>query len=682
MRCQVSMKLERFRYDIQGLRALAVILVVLNHSQIIPLSGGYIGVDVFFVISGFIITGALLRELEINSRIDMAGFYARRIKRLLPTALLVTIVIVIGTTMIMTPRGSVSVYDDATWANLFAANFRLVATQADYFAQGSLPSPFQHYWSLSVEEQFYVLWPLLLIGVTLAIKQVTQRKVAILLVAATVILVSFIISVSMTIADPLMAYFSPLSRAWELTTGAAIAVTYARVRISNAKLAFWLRLVGVLLILSAAIFFTAETPFPGSLALLPVIGAAAIIIAGNGDTSDFISKNLLSNRVMVWLGSISYGLYLWHWATLTLWHWTTNLPADPWQATLLVALAVVLAWLTTKFVEEPIRKSRRLGRNPSKTIWAGIAILVVTVTVVVNITPRPNETANPKPSPSVDSASSSRLLKEKYDKALSAAITLQQLPENLNPDILLPDEGLTNWGRGCFQSKASKSEPPSENCVFGDQQGSKTYWLIGDSHARSWVLALDAIAKKNNAKLIFHSRNSCPLVFKAFYNSQIRADYTECVKTNKWYIEQLTQNPADAIFVASYFSIIDKHIPEYTAALEKLNGLAKRVFILGDVPRHDFQVPQCLARNFEQIGNCAVSTEDGLFPKTIEAMQGKAKELGFDYVSTHQWVCKNAICPAVITNIMMYRDAHHLTMAASDYLTQQLYMAVRWKLDF
>ena len=676
------MNLERFRYDIQGLRALAVILVVLNHSQIIPLSGGYIGVDVFFVISGFIITGALLRELEINSRIAMADFYARRIKRLLPTALLVTIVLVVGTTIIMTPRGSVSVYSDATWANLFAANFRLVATQADYFAQGSLPSPFQHYWSLSVEEQFYVLWPLILICVSLKIKQVTTRRVVILLVSAIVILVSFITSVSMTITDPLMAYFSPLSRAWELTTGAAIAVISTSVRVTNSKFSFWLRLIGVLLIFSAAIFYTSETPFPGSLALLPVVGAASIIFAGNGPTSDFISKNLLSNRFMVWLGSISYGLYLWHWATLTLWHWATNRPADPWQATLLVALAILLAWVTTKFLEEPIRKNKLFGTSPWKSIGSGIALLAITVSVILYITPRPHDNSDLTPSPSVDSASSSRLYKEKYDKALTAAISLQKLPENLKPDILVPDEGLTNWGRGCFQSKASKSDPPSENCVFGDLQGSKTYWLIGDSHARSWVLAIDAIAKKNKAKLIFHSRNSCPLVFKAFYNSQIRSDYTECVKTNEWYIDQLTQNPADAIFVASYFSILDKNLPEYTTALEKLQGLAKRVFIVGDVPRHDFQVPQCLARNFEQISNCSVSTKEGLFPRTIDAMQSKAKELGFDYVSTHQWVCKNDICPAVITNIMLYRDAHHLTMAASDYLTQQFYMAVRWKLDF
>lgn len=674
------MKLERFRYDIQGLRALAVILVVLNHSQIIPLSGGYIGVDVFFVISGFIITGALLRELEINSRIDMAGFYARRIKRLLPTALLVTIVIVVGTTMIMTPRGSVSVYDDATWANLFAANFRLVATQADYFSQGSLPSPFQHYWSLSVEEQFYVLWPLLLIGVSLLIKQVTQRKVAILLVISSVILVSFIISVSMTITDPLMAYFSPLSRAWELTTGAAIAVTYARIKISEPKLALSLRVTGILLILGSAIFFTNKTPFPGSLALLPVLGAAAIIVAGNGDTADFVSKYVLSNRVMVWIGSISYALYLWHWATLTLWHWTTNQAADALQATLMVGLAVGLAWLTTRFVEFPIRNSKALGLSPSRTIWAGITVVLVTVSIVVNMTPRANPNATPHPNPSVDSASSSRFIKDKYDKALTAALTQNKLPENLNPDLLLPDEGLTDWGHGCFQSKASKSAPPSDKCVFGDVNGDKTYWLIGDSHARSWVLAVDAIAKANHAKLVFHSRNSCPLVFKAFYNPQIRENYTECVKTNNWYIDELTKSPADAIFVASYFSIINKHIPEYTEALEKLTGLSKRVFVIGDTPQNNFAVPQCLARNHDQITKCAVSTKSGLFPDVIEAMQNKTQDLGFDYVSTHQWVCKNEICPAVITNVMMYRDTHHLTMAAAEYLTQHLYMAVRWKL--
>lgn len=674
------MKLANYRLDIQGLRAIAVILVVITHSQIFPLAGGYVGVDIFFVISGFIITATLMRELETNGKISLSGFYARRFLRLLPTATIVIVVIVVGTTLIMSPVGSVSVYNDATWSDLFAANFRFLATEADYFAQGSLPSPFQHYWSLSVEEQFYALWPLLLIG-TAAIKKDRAKRFKLIVAVAVVLIVSSLISsIVITYTAALLAYFSPITRAWELCIGALIAILGSRLVIKSARINFALVLVGLAAILLSAFVYGPRTPFPGFLALVPVLGAAALIVAGNSGHENALTRYLIANRFMVWIGSISYALYLWHWVTLTLWHWQLGKPADPLQATGLIALAVGLAWATTKFIEKPIRNQYWLKSHPLVTIGSALAVIGITVAILAAITQTLPKGHAPAVKPKVDPNSSSRILRQQYANELELALQTKELPKTLTPPILNPDKGTGEWN-ACFQQKSNIATPDTEKCVFGDPEGTKTYWLIGDSHARNWMPALNEIAKKRHAKLIFHARNSCPFIFKAFYSSQLRADYLACPITNKWYVSELTKNPADALFYASYYDLVDRHLDENLQGLEKLSGLAKRTFILGDTPGHDFQVPQCLARHSANISNCTVSTDESLKPRTITAIREKAQQLGLNYVDTYPWVCKDGLCPAVINKVMIYRDAHHLTMAASSYLTQQLYMAVRWKLN-
>ena len=368
----------RFRPDVQGLRAVAILLVVLYHARVPGIGGGYVGVDVFFVISGFVITGVLLRERSSTGTTSILAFYGRRARRIIPAATVVVVATVLASYALL---GSVIGWDtavDGQWASVFLANFHFAASTTNYLAAQRPPSPLQNYWSLAVEEQFYILYPTIFLVVAGLLTRVSLQTRLRVVLGCTVV-GSYALSIVMTSTNASSAYFSPFTRAWELALGGLVAVTSDSWRRLPPLVAAGLSWLGLGAILLAAFIFSSATAYPGSLVALPVIGAALIIAAGTAQPTGGV-ESVLRQRPFQLLGLISYSLYLWHWPILTIAaerEGKTTLPVV--DNVLLVALALVLAIGTYLLVENPVRHSRFLMTRRWMSIAMGLSLIVASL---------------------------------------------------------------------------------------------------------------------------------------------------------------------------------------------------------------------------------------------------------------------------------------------------------------
>jgi peptidoglycan/LPS O-acetylase OafA/YrhL len=348
-----------FRPDVEGLRAVAVVAVVLFHAGVPGLSGGYIGVDVFFVISGFLITSLMMREVARTGRLSLPAFYGRRARRILPASSLVLVTVILAAYHWLGFLRGDEIATDGTWAALFASNLRFADQGVDYLASQMAPSPLEHFWSLAVEEQFYFVWPA---AVVLLIWLGWRHAIG--LVLSVAVLASFAWSVVGT--GTTWSYFSPATRAWELGAGCLLALLGDRLDRIPERLAVALSGLGLALIVVAALSYDGDTPFPGYAALLPV-GGAVLVLAGRGDA-------LLGVAPLGLLGRLSYSLYLWHWPVLIIAAQAYG-PLGPAVRAQLVLLSLGLAVVTYTCVENPIRRGTRLRRSH----WLTLALAVLLI---------------------------------------------------------------------------------------------------------------------------------------------------------------------------------------------------------------------------------------------------------------------------------------------------------------
>ena len=378
----------RFRPDVQGLRAVAILLVVLYHADIPGISGGYVGVDVFFVISGFVITGLLLREREQSQRTSLLNFYGRRARRIIPAA---SVVIVVTVLVAYHSLGSLTGHGtaiDGQWAAVFLANFHFAASNTNYLASQQPPSALQNFWSLAVEEQFYIVYPtIFLIAARFARGVSLRARLATVLLA--VIVASYAFSIVFTSANPASAFFSPLTRAWELALGGLIAVaghSLRRVPSFWAALVSWLGL-GAIVVASTTL--TSASVYPGALVAIPVLGTG-LVIAGGFAQPAWGVEFVLRRRPFQLLGLISYSLYLWHWPVLviaTQHRGVTSLPV--WDNVGLLVVATLIAILSYKLVENPVRHSKFLARRRWASIVMGLCLIGATLAVTTIEEQRP-----------------------------------------------------------------------------------------------------------------------------------------------------------------------------------------------------------------------------------------------------------------------------------------------------
>ena len=363
----------RFRLDVQGLRAIAVLVVVAFHAHIPGFHAGFLGVDVFFVISGFVITNVLLREREKTQGTSILEFYARRIRRILPLA---TVVILVTVWAVFHWLGFLSGQqnaDDAMWVSVFLGNFHFASQGTNYFTSTLPPSALQQFWSLGVEEQFYVVWPVLFILVSVAFRSWNLRiKLFTILVIGS--LASLAWCIIQTHSDPGVAFFSPFTRAWELGLGAMLAVAAPWMRDRAPRLGLAISIAGVALIMLSTWIFSSQTQWPGAAVILPVMATAAVIAAGTMRESQG-SGRLVSSPPVQWTGKISYSLYLVHWPILIIATEYAIHPLSTGTNLLLVACAYVVSCITYLAIENPLRRARFLKSNVALTYLVGAVLI-------------------------------------------------------------------------------------------------------------------------------------------------------------------------------------------------------------------------------------------------------------------------------------------------------------------
>jgi peptidoglycan/LPS O-acetylase OafA/YrhL len=710
----------RFRPDLEGFRGIAILLVLLCHARLPGAGAGFIGVDVFFVLSGFLITGLLVDERRRTGQIRLGSFYARRARRILPAAIVVLASTLLAAQLFLSPLDLPRVADDALAAGLSVANVRFALEATDYFAPVTA-SPVLHYWSLGVEEQFYLLWPVLLVLATRA-----RRPRLVMALLVTVILAgSFALSVVMTASNGPWAYYLLPTRAWQLAAGGLLALAVpllGRMPRPIAALVGWL---GVGLLGAGLVLIGPMTEYPGLAALLPTLGAAAIIASGGRAGSP--GRIVLATPPLRWLGRISYSLYLWHWPILVFGPVALGLASSeegPAEGDLLVRLAlvlvaVVLAALSWRLVEEPFRRGRlslgrpSLGGRVRGFAMAGAAVLVIGVgsttmgavdegdlismpafdgaqdpgpsSPTLNPSPAPSAVGLPTPFPSRPGASAAPSASPTPAPTPTPSPRPSPRTDGRVPGDLVPSLGASRGdddpllADSCGLSLAG-AKPPS--CIYGDRDGPITVALVGDSHAAHWFPALDVVAKQHGWRLVPFTKFSCVFVDLPIWSPNLNREYTECEAWRENVVDRLVELKPDLVIISSnrWLPAIanrDNEPERQGAALARLiERIPGSVALLVDTPRSDFDVPACLAKYRDAIERCTTTRTAAFGWRHLRRETEAARLTGATLVDMSDIVCPGDPCPPIIGNTLVYRDHHHLTATFVVSIAQDLYAAL------
>ncbi|MET3567222.1 peptidoglycan/LPS O-acetylase OafA/YrhL [Leifsonia sp. 563] len=674
-----------FRPEIQGLRAVAVLAVVLYHLWPERLTGGYVGVDVFFVISGYLITAHLFRDFSRTGRVPLTTFWGRRIRRLLPASLLVLAV------------SCVAVYlwaPATTWdasarqliaSALYVQNWLLAANAVDYSAMSESATVAQHFWSLSVEEQFYAVWPLILIGLFwIAGRRVkstsrTSGRTVFIIGLAVISVLSLAFSIYYTAVNSAGAYFVTPTRVWEFGAGGLAALLAADRRFSGpaATLTAW---AAVCALAFAATTYTAATPFPGFTAIVPV-GATVALILCCGNPHPYGPGWWLSRRPATFLGDVSYSLYLWHWPAIVILPFILGHPLG-WKTKIAILIgATALAWVTKVAVEDPVRRGRllRSGWRPYGFALAGgaavvalSAVLVIVPTVGTPVAAAPRSGACQGPAALTHEAACSPVTGTVDVSRVAVAVSKEQ------PLCLPGFEGseLVTCSYGAPASKATKKVA-----------------IVGDSHASAWIPALDAVGKKRGWQVVSYVKTSCPatLALRVLPNETTDANQAACHQWVKNLNARLaSDSTVSAVFTASFSSaytfasppdhpLADPAIDGFLDEWEGWRASGKRVYVFEDVPRTiGTSVPTCLAGHASDPMSCAVPRASALPPSMVitQAATQADQQHHVTRIALRDRFCDEQWCYPQVGSVIVYRDFSHLSReyatALAPYIDRQL----------
>jgi peptidoglycan/LPS O-acetylase OafA/YrhL len=677
-----------FRTDVQALRAVAVLAVVLNHLWPGWLTGGYVGVDVFFVISGFLISSHLDREIVSTGRVRLGRFYARRIRRLLPAAFLVLgFTLVAAYLLLPYPRWAATA-QEAFASGLYWENWLLAAKSVDYSAADAAASPVQHYWSLSVEEQFYLFWPLLLL-LLFVIRRRRAQVVGIAVVGAA----SLAFSVYFTQASPNEAYFVTPVRVWEFALGALVALAGSRLALPRVAAGI-ASFAGFAMIIGSAIMYDHHTPFPGFLALVPTVGTALVIASGPGRQWH---TAVTASRPVQFLGNISYSLYLWHWPLIILAPFALSELLSAGQMTTPYLLAVlgasvVLAFLSKVVVEDRGMSWKPLTRSTVLTFTAMVAGLVAVSAVAYGLNwtyGRHVAQAERDALAAARAAGSCRgagAMVAEYGcrDPLGPAQIVEMGPANeywhLSPECTMLD-----------QYKVGDKQTSSLCDFSGGAPDAQVVWLIGDSHAQQWQGPVFDLARERKWKLKIAVLGGCPFADIAYtgYHGPAPASSTKaCTDWNARMANVIAEDQPAAVLVSFYAreEFADDgtgrtQTEQYRDGLEpywaRWTDAGARVVVVSDPPLNgEVRARDCVTLNPGDPKACAVDRKVAQPPDPLSEVARTSRNPAVSFVDMTNYFCDRRHCYAVVGNVVVYYDANHVNLEFSRTMKPMLATAL------
>lgn len=642
-----------YRGDIEGLRAVAIFLVIATHAGVPWLPGGFVGVDVFFVLSGFLITGLLTREVASTGKLGFASFYARRLRRLLPALLVMIVVSCLFAAVILAPGDQGRQATAAATASVWLSNIHFAFAKLNYFSPGAGTNLFLHTWSLGVEEQFYLIWPALVLW-TFSAKQGQgthpgRLKAFMLLVGVA----SLVACLELTRSAPQMAFYMMPLRAWQFAAGALVWLYFGNnngdgATVPGAHSGFyarrWIGWAGLALILLSGFWFDANMAYPGWRALLPTAGAAAILIAGGDRLSGGASK-LLSLRPMQAIGRISYAWYLWHWPVLLLGAALITHDSGLYRAGL-VTLSLLLAILSYVWVESPIRHQSRWVARPGVTIWSALALMAGVNVACISWFNAANRWQN---SPQ----------QQRYRQAHVDAPIIYSM-------------GCDDW----YHSDRVRI------CAFGAANAPHTAVLMGDSIGAQWFPALAEIFNRPGWRLLVLTKSSCPMVDEPYFYARIGRDYAECTRWRRDALTQIASLKPDIVVLGTVQSdnFSKQQWVEGTARiLQVLSPVTGHVYLMRGTPHLPFDGPDCLAAQnwlpwlHARKGRCKAPLANAHNDEVYHWLQQAAvRYANTSTIDMNALICPQNECRAERNGMVVFRDSQHLTASFMRSLASSL----------
>jgi peptidoglycan/LPS O-acetylase OafA/YrhL len=645
-----------YRADVEGLRAVAIGLVVACHAQVTALAGGFVGVDVFYVLSGYLITGLLVQEIQTTGTLRFANFYVRRLRRLLPALLLMlTIVCVLGR-LLLAASDQAGQALAATSAALWLSNFHFAFASLGYFDPDAAGNLFLHTWSLGVEEQFYLVWPLLIVLVAGAWSKIKPPSIEHLKYAfIAVFVLALALSLYWTWHAPRLAFYMMPSRAWQFALGALafLAVGTPNFRVGAVRLpATWSAAagwIGLALVIGSALWLTGAMPYPGYWALAPTVGTALLLVGGAQRGGRATISHWLSARPLQAIGRISYAWYLWHWPVLLLGAQLID-GRNPWNRLLLVGISLALAALSYHLFETPIRHWRAPLLKPRMAAFVGLAIMLLAGSFALRW----------------HQAARVRMQGPEQQRFVQA---------HLNAPVI--------YGMGCDQWFRSAD---LRLCSFGDPKAAHTAVAFGDSVALQWFPAYARLFDRPGWRLLVLTKSACPMVDAPIFYARIGREYTVCAQWRRRALREIAALKPEVVIVGSTFGYHytkAQWIAGTRAVLQRLASAAGTVYLMRSTPILPFDGPDCMAprsRLYADLrgrARCTAPADSALGNAIATWLRTAAAPFGnVHFIDMTNAICPDDVCHAELDGHLVYRDNQHMTATFAASLAPALAQAL------